>query len=284
MRNFGFYFKKGYALTKMALKGKGVFTKLILGLYLILSFFGKMFLFLRPIFLIADNNLAMMVVEAHDFEVNKLFEGINNKKRYSSLLLSNLYLEGILLAASIVFTAPFLIWSFMPAFYNPMISPYIFVSILSVVVLVIGIMITLIYSPMGFVTAKGKNLSAGDIMLLSKEGSKGTKGKVFFTNFLNYLFITLIIGAFVLAVYLVVLFLRDAGGVPLIADNFIILVILIGLIFVNIFGLLSIRMSNLVSLYSIYYDSVETKHIVVSTRGATKEAYVPLFSDDREDE
>ena len=57
MKKFGFYFKKGFVLVKMAMKGKSFFTKLLLGLYLILSFLGKMLFFLRPIFLIADNNL-----------------------------------------------------------------------------------------------------------------------------------------------------------------------------------------------------------------------------------
>ena len=268
----------------MSLKGKGVFTKLILGLYLILSFFGKMFLFLRPVFLIADNNLAMMVVEAHDFEVNKLFEGINNKKRYTSLLLANLYIEGILLIAAVAFLAPYLIWSLIPAFYNPNIPPMIFVIVASVVVVVIGIMLALTYSPIGFVTTKGKNLSAGDVMLLSKEGSKGIKGKVFATNFLIYLFIILIFAAFFLVVYLLVLFLRDESGQVLIFVNFVVMLILAGFIFLNIFVLISLRLSRLVSLYSIYFDSVETKHIVTSTRGAKQEAFVPLFSDDKEDD
>ena len=87
MKKFGFYFRKGYVLAKMAMKGKSLFTKLLLGLYLILSFFGKIIFFLRPIFLIADSNLAMMIVEGHDFELEKLFEGVNSKKRYSSRLL-----------------------------------------------------------------------------------------------------------------------------------------------------------------------------------------------------
>lgn len=284
MRNFSFYFRKGFALTKMSLKGKGVFTKLILGLYLILSFFGKMFLFLRPIFLIADNNLAMMIVEAHDFEVNKLFEGINNKRRYTSLLLSNLYLEGIILIAAVAFVVPFVVWSILPGFSNPTIPPMIFAIVAAVVVFVISIMIVLMYSPIGFVTTKGKNLGAGDILFLSKEGSKGIKGKVFFTNFLNRLFIVLIFGLIFLVIYLFVIFLRDEYGQPFMAVNFIVMLILAGFVFLNIFVLTTFRLSNLVSLYSIYFDSVETKHIVTSTRGAAQESYVPLFTDDKEEE
>lgn len=268
----------------MSLKGKGVFTKLILGLYLILSFIGKMFFFLRPIFLIADNNLAMMVVEAHDFEVNKLFEGINNKRRYTSLLLANLFIEGIMLISVVAFVVPFLVWFLMPAFYNPNIPPYVFMIVGGIVVFVIAIMLSLIYAPMGFVTAKGKGLSAGDVLLLSKEGSKGIKGKIFWTDFLNELFVTLITVAFIAVIYLLVLFLRDEHGVVLLPVNFAIMAVLIVYIFFNIFILLKFRMSKLVSMYSIYFDSVETKHLVTTTRGATQEAFVPLFTDDREDE
>ena len=268
----------------MALKGKGVFTKLALGLYLILSFFGKMFLFLRPIFLIADNNLAMMIVEAHDFEINKLFEGVNYRKRYSSLLLSNLFIEGIMLASAIAFLSPFVIWSVLPtAFYNKIIPPSVFIILVSVVVVVISIMLTLLYSPMGFVACKGKGLSSGDILFLSKEGSKGIKGKVFWLNFLTYLFLGLIFAGFVIVCYLIIYFLRE-GNQPTILANIFVALILIGFIFLDVFGLIGLRLRLLVSLYSLYYDSVETKHIVVSTRGASQEAYIPLFTDDKEEE
>ena len=283
MRNFSFYFKKGSALTKMALKGKGVFTKLALGLYLILSFFGKMFLFLRPIFLIADSNLAMMIVEAHDFEINKLFEGINSRKRYTSLLLGNLYIEGIMLISSVVFVAPFAIWQAIPLFYNQMVPPAIFAILGGVVVMVISIMLALAYAPMGFVATKGKGLSAGDVLYLSNQGSKGIKGKVFWTNFLNYFIITLVTAAFFLSAYLFILFLRD-GNQAMVIVNFIVLFILIGFIFVDIFLLSRVRLRNLISLYALFFDSVETKHIVVTTRGATPESFVPLFADDKEEE
>ena len=284
MRNFGFYFKKGTALTKMALKGKGVFTKLVLGLYLILSFFGKMFLFLRPIFLIADNNLAMMIVEAHDFEVNKLFEGVNSKKRYSSLLLGCLFTEGLVIAAVVIFTLPFIVWALIPTFYNYLVQPTVFISISAIFVVAIGIMLALVYSPMGFVAVKGKGLSAGDIMFLSKEGSKSIRSKVFFINFINYLVVTLVLGIFVLMAFLFIIFMRDDMGEVLLGANFLVMFVFLAMMFVDIFLLSFFKVSNLVSLYSLYFDSVETKHIVVSTRGATKEAYIPLFADDQEGE
>ena len=140
MKKFNFYFKKGFVLAKMALKGKSLFTKLLLGLYLILSFFGKFFLFTRPVFLIADNNLAMMIVEGHDFKIEKIFEGINRKKRYSSVLLSCLFVEGIALAATLLLVVPFVVLCFTyPPLYNPNLSPIIFVVIFGIAALVLAI-------------------------------------------------------------------------------------------------------------------------------------------------
>ena len=110
MKKFGFYLRKGFVLAGRATKGKSFFTKLLLGLYLILSFFGKMIFFLRPLFLIADNNLAMMIVEGQDFEFNKLLEGANSKKRYSSLLLSCILVDGLALIAALILVGPFGIW------------------------------------------------------------------------------------------------------------------------------------------------------------------------------
>ena len=283
MKNFSFYFKKGLILAKMSLKGKSIFTKLLLGLYLILSFFGKLLFFTRPIFLIADNNLAMMIVEGHDFELNKLFEGVNSKKRYSSVLLANLFVEGIVLAASIIFVVPFVVWSLIPNTYNAQVSPLIFVTIFGSAVAVFYFILTIIYSPMGYIAVKGKDLNAGDILFLSKEGSANAKGKVLGISLLNYLIISLILGAFIGGAIAVANILKDEYGMVLIGANFAILAILILLIIVDVFLLAIFKMAEVISLYSLFYDNVQAKHIVVTTKGSSSNEYVPIFSDDKED-
>ena len=284
MKTFGFYFKKGLVLAKMSMKGKSLFTRLLLGLYLILSFAGKLFLFTRPLFLIADNNLSMMIVEGHDFEINKLFEGVNSRKRYSSLLLSTLFIEGIALATAITFAMPYFIWGAIPNTYYYELNPMLFGYIFSGLVLVMVFALAVYYSPIGYVTCRGKDLSAGDILYLSKQGNAGIKGKVLALNVVYILIIVAVLAIFVGAMYLVIYFLRDPDyyDVILIA-NFIVLVLIIGMGMVDVFVLSAFKVALLSALYALFFDSVQTKHIVVATKGEKTDDYVPLFSDDKED-
>ena len=281
MKKFGFYFKKGFVLARRAAKGKSFFTKLLLGLYLILSFFGKMIFFLRPIFLVADNNLAMMIVEGHDFEINKVFEGVNSKKRYSSLLLSCFFVDGIAFIATLILVAPFGVW-LATGLYNPYMPPIIFLIIFGVAAAVLTIMLELCYAPKGYVTCKGKDLSCGDVLYLAKEGSVGIKGKIFGICLVNYLVIFLFMAVFFGLPVLLGLTMFDDEGYVSIFANFIIIILFVGFIFCDLFVLSVNRLAMKISLYSLYYDSVEAKHVIIAKRGNTKDVFIPLFSDDKE--
>ena len=282
MKKFGFYFKKGFVLAKMAMKGKSFFTKLLLGLYLILSFLGKIVFFLRPIFLIADNNLAMMIVEGHDFEIDKIFEGVNNKKRYSSLLLSCIFVDGISLAAALIMVTPFAVWSATPL-YNPYLPPIIFAIIFGIAAAVFSVILQIIYSPMGFVTCKGKDLSSGDVLYLAKEGSAAIKGKIFGIVILNYLFLAIFFAIFFyIPVFLGSNFFDEENYVAIFV-NFVTLFLFIGFIFADVFLLSKFKLSMRISLYSLFYDNVETRHVIIAKRGNLKDSFVPLFSDDKEE-
>ena len=281
MKKFGFYFKKGLVLAGRATKGKSFFTKLLLGLYLILSFFGKIIFFLRPIFLIADNNLAMMIVEGHDFEFDKVLEGVNSKKRYSSLLLSCILVDGLALFATILLVGPFGIW-YVTQLWNPYLPPYIFMIIFGIAAVVFTTMLQLCYAPMGFVVCKGKDLSAGDVMYLAKEGSVGAKGKAFGIIFVEMLVIGLVAAFFIGLPILLGSMLFDDEGYVSILVNFIALFFFIGFALLDVFVLSALRLSAKVSLYSLFYDCVETRHVVIAKKGATKDVFVPLFTDDKE--
>ena len=281
MKKFGFYFQKGFVLAGRATKGKSFFTKLLLGLYLILSFFGKMIFFLRPIFLIADSNLAMMIVEGHDFEINKVFEGVNSKKRYSSLLISGMFVDGIALIATLILVGPFLVWH-ITELWNPYMPPIIFVVIFGIAAAVLTVMLQLCYAPMGFVTCKGKDLSSGDILYLAKEGSVGIKGKIFGTIFANYIVMILFFAFFFAIPLLLGLNFFDDEGYVAIFVNIIAIIFFIGFMFVDIFVLSTFRLAMKISLYSIFLDSVETKHVVIAKKANAKDSFVPLFADDKE--
>lgn len=281
MRNFSFYFKKGFALTKVALKGKSFFSRLLLGFYLLVSFFGKLFFFLRPIFLIADNNLAAMVVEGHDFEMTKIFEGINVRRRYSSLLLSSLFIEAIVIGAAVAMVLPFYIWQ-VTNLYSPYLNPLIFIIAMGVVVLALAIALAIMFAPQGYVAAKGKDLNAGDILFLSKEGSKAIKGKIIGLYLLHHLFILLIEAVLIAGAY-VFLLIASNNLELVVLFTAITAVFLLALAVVEILFLPIFRLSLLNSLYSLYYDSVEVKHIVVASKGGDEEEFSPLFTDDKEE-
>ena len=281
MKKFSFYFRKGLVLAGRATKGKSFFTKLLLGLYLILSFFGKMIFFLRPIFLIADNNLAMMIVEGHDFEINKVFEGINAKKRYSSLLLSGMFVDGIAFIAALVLVGPFGVW-YATGLWNPYMPPLIFVIVFGVAAVVFTIIIELCYAPMGFVTCKGKDLSCGDVLYLGKEGSVGIKGKIFGVCFVNYLLIILVMAVcFGIPLFMGLTIFDDEDYVAIIVNIVAILLFLV-FIFLDVFVLSALRLSCKISLYSLYFDNVEAKHVIIARKGNGKDEFLPLFADDKE--
>lgn len=281
MKKFSFYFKKGFVLAGRAMKGKSFFTKLLLGLYLILSFFGKMIFFLRPIFLIADNNLAMMIVEGHDFEINKVLEGVNAKKRYSSLLLSGIFVDGIAFISTLLLVGPFGVW-YATGLWNPYMNPLIFVIVFGVAALVLTLILELCYVPMGFVACKGKDLSCGDVLYLGKEGSVGIKGKIFGVCFVNYLVIILFMAfCFGLPLFLGLTMFDEEDYVHIVV-NIVALILFIAFIFLDVFVLSIFRLSCKISLYSLYFDSVEAKHVVIATKGNGKDVFLPLFADDKE--
>ena len=162
----------------MALKRLSFFQKLLLALYFVGSFIGKFIFFLRPIFQIGDQNLALMLNEAHDLELNKIFEGTNDKKRYSSLLLSSLFVDAILVGLAVLLIVPFFVYGRMATYTSARVAMVVIMSVAAVLIVVLLIALLLIYSPSGFMAAKGVNLSAGDIMFLSAKASKGNKGKI----------------------------------------------------------------------------------------------------------
>ena len=281
MKKFGFYFKKGFVLAGRAMKGKSFFTKLLLGLYLILSFFGQLIFFLRPIFLIADNNLAMMIVEGQDFEINKVFEGINAKKRYSSLLLSGMFVDGLAFIATLILVGPFGVW-YATGLWNPYMPPLIFVIIFGVAAIVLTVILELCYAPMGFVTCKGKDLSSGDVLFLGKEGSAGIKGKIFGVCFVDYLLIVLVMAiCFGIPVFMGLTIFDDEDYVHILV-NIVATLLFLFFIFLDVFVLSKVRLSCKISLYSLYFDNVEAKHVIIARRANGKDVFVPLFADDKE--
>ena len=265
----------------MVFKKLSALDKILLGLYFLGSLIGKLIFFIRPVFLIADQNIGLMISETHDLEISKIFEGVNNKRRYSSLLLSNLFIDIIALGLLVALVVPFAIY--LPFSYRTG-TQVLAISLMSfggVVTSIVATIVILAYLPQGFVTAKGSNLSAGDVLLLSKHASKGNKGKIFLIYFLNYLIISAVLSLVIVMCYF---FWRSST----LSNRWIFaIVIVVVLLIYSMLELLlfpHIKVRAEVSLYCLYQDAVEAKHIVIAKRNsADKEEYIAVFTDDMED-
>lgn len=280
MHSFGYYFKRGSQLAKLLFSKRSFFDKLLLTLYFIGSLFGKFFFFTRPIFLIGDQNIALMLNEGHDVEVNKIFEGVNDKKRYSSLLLSNFFVDLIMFGAILIFVVPSLVFGLITPFDSSLLIAMIIVILGSIIVTLMYVALLVIYLPMGFVAAKGVDLSAGDILYLSKKATKGNKGLVIGTYIVYSLFIFLVLGGILGIAFLFYMLAINEEELLVIPAY----VALICLPILEIFVITRFRVALVSSLYAIYSDAIMTKHVVISKRAVSSfEEYVAVFSDDKEE-
>ena len=74
-KGYSYYHKKSWNTFSYVLKNKNFMDKCVLAFYTLLSMLGKLFLFSRPIFQIADNNLMAMIHKGHDYSVSLAFDG-----------------------------------------------------------------------------------------------------------------------------------------------------------------------------------------------------------------
>lgn len=278
MHSFGFYLKKGFALTKLMFRKRSFLDKLILALYFIGSLVGKLVFFLRPAFLIGDQNIALMLNEGHDVEVSKIFEGVNDKKRYTSLLLSSLFIDAIVIGLAVVLVVPFVVGSFTSDLVSVTVSMSIIYEVSAVVVGVLYVALLYIYSPMGFVTAKGVDLSAGDVLFLARKASKGNVGKFILLGIICYLPIYVSLGAIIGLAF--VFLILAVNATELFVIGAVVMLILIPVLEVFVFARLKVAYET--AFYAICSDSVIVKHVVLAKRNTTSfEEYVGVFSDDQ---
>ena len=281
MHSFSFYLKKGNELSKLVFRNKSFFEKLILVFYFLGSLLGRLIFFIRPVFLIGDQNIGLMLNEGHDIEVNKIFEGVNDKKRYSGLLVSSLFIDGLCVGLALITVLPFFLTALLASTpsVNVAFSIAMYVAIAFIVVLFVALCI--IYAPMGFVAAKGANLSSGDILYLSQKASKGSKGKMIGIYLIRFIPFLIVYG---LIIFLAFVFNNLAMNVNEYM-GFVVIPLILLIPILEIFLLVRFKVALVASLYALYSDAVEIKHIVIARRSASAtEEYSALFTDDMEGE
>ncbi len=283
MHSFGFYLKKGFTLTGLLFRKLRFMDKLLLALYFIASFFGKLIPFVRPVFLIGDQNIALMLNEGHDVEVTKIFEGVNDKKRYTSLVLSSLYIYAVVIGFGLVTVVPFVALALLGQLLFHILAMYITFTLLYIIAIVLLVCLVIamyfIYYPVGFVAARGVDLTAGDVMYYAKRASKGNIWKIFVLGLICYLPIYVSLIVILAAIY---------GSIYLSAvvnPFFIALTVVLALLIpiLELFAFIGLKVAYETALYAIFNDSIEVKHLVLARQSPESfDEYVAIFADDRE--
>lgn len=283
-RGFSYYLKKSSDLCSFVFGKQKFKDKLAFVLYMVASTIGKLFFLTRPLFLVADQNMANMIVNGHSFTIFKAFHGA--KERYFKIFFSELAIGMIYFALALIIVAPGALLYI--AYYQ-----YTYATI-AVIVLAVAWLITVIainynFRFLSFVAARNNELDFSDYIYNSRISTRGIKGMLFGTDLvwglLTFLLPVLMIGSLVLLV-----FIHDATRIysyngpynpnqPL----FIILAVLIiiGLVILNIFVIAPAQMKHIVSIYMIAEDNCKTtKSIVVKRKASNKVEYEPLFDED----
>ena len=180
--------QKSKDLIKFTLKHYSFKDKLVLVIYVLMSFIGKCIFFIKPVFDVADDNLARMIVETHYLNFPMVFKGI--KKRYGELLLVDTIrsLESLAIAL-VLFGLPFLVLSLTP---NPLTeqTPGHYIAYgLAVLTLIVSYLIGVKYWAVPHIILANSNLTGSDGMLMSKLSKKQYGGIVLLVSSLSILFV-----------------------------------------------------------------------------------------------
>ena len=267
--------QKSKDLIKFTLKHYNFKDKLVLVIYVLMSFIGKGIFFIKPIFDVADDNLARIIVETHYLNFPMVFKVI--KKRYGELLLVDTIrsLESLAIAL-VLFGLPFLVISLTP---NPAIEQtpgHFIIYGLAVLTLIISYLIGVKYWAVPHIILANSNLTGSDGMLMSKLSKKQYGGKVFLARLPYYLMVILFIGLFV-GTILIIQSITNYDNVLIVSVFSDIVPLILSLLWLVIYR---IYISKCVKSYLIYQEVIKiSKPIVAKQVSGDKLDYVPLFDD-----
>ena len=288
-RGFGYYFKKSSDLVSFVHGKQKLKDKLLFAVYVFASMIGKLFFLTRPLFLVADQNMANMIVNGHSFSILKAFEG--TKERYFKVAFSEL------VTGLIYFTIILLM--LIPGgllFLNAIsMQTFPFAVIVSVLLLIASIITCLALSYnfrfVSYVAAKNKELDFSDYLYNSRVSARGLKGMIFGNDVVTFLLAGLIplllIGLIALIGFVVGPLISSTATmsnyeetlllarVVTIVLTLIVLTALV-LLYINVFA--PRLMKSVVFTYLIAEDNVKTsRSIVVKRKSSNKVEYEPLF-------
>lgn len=270
-KKFGFYFSKGFKLAFYSMKNCSFFTKVQLCFYALISFIGKLFIFLRPIFEIADMNLAAFVAESRNVCFPKIFQG-TTKKRYVDLLCTELLTDVLIIVCyGLIAALPIaLLMSYAPSTLTLVVH-----YVLAIGGLIPAYLFAINIAPAGFIASKTTGLDVSDYLLNSKATIKGHRVGVTFV----YVIYDLIIGAILTGV---VFGLTNVVEIDVEEEalTFIILAAFIAFLVLLYFVIMRFKVAKLTNVYLVYKDSAKlSKSIAVKPVAGENLNYAPLFSE-----
>lgn len=257
-QGFGSYFRSGWRASFRVFHRKAK-TLIIYLFYYLASLLGRLFFFSRPLFESASLNLAEMSEKSGDFLVSKSFEGVNQGKRYKTLLLFDLVFD-LFLLAGLLLLGGISVGLFFFGYYlgaTPLLS-YTMAFCLAAPLWLLAL--AFLFSGLFFasfaasIVRDNPEIELSDLfyncMLSFKK--KG-KGALFLLHFLYDLFVLLYLG---LSVFVPYLLLSSSNIVLRIVGAFSILILALVFLFFSPY----LHLARQVSLYLYKKDQVESQN------------------------
>lgn len=274
----GYYFKKGRVEAHFVYRNMNFKQKLCFLIYLFVSFVGKLIIFSRPFFAIADENVGKMVSETRDLNLAEAFHGSNNSKKYFALLGTYFVRDLSLAAVAFIGSIPHLMYKGVqldsPGVYNELIG--LIFQIVSLVFIVLAVVIgALRYTAAGYIGANLNDAETSDVMFLARVHNRKVVGTAFWSYFVQAIVILPFIGG---GIYGIMFFNRFGMEFfwPLISVGIVLLWILFGVWF---FGVTCL--SQMTVRYNAYKDRVVLrKPISVKEVSGEELSYAPLYDDE----
>lgn len=202
-RDVIFYSRKAWKHSRISFKKLGLKQRGLLFVYVIMSFIGKLLFFTRPIFSVADENLAEKLNEQKPFSFWSIFDGTLKPEQYRALSLTYFITDLMLFVGLIaIVILPVMMWAFLvPAINNRfyLLGFYYGLTIFFVVLGILYVLFSLIYYvPIAFVSRRQTVYEPGLVLKTVNEGLR-KQGK-FNIFFINFLYLVLFVGAILLIV------------------------------------------------------------------------------------
>jgi len=168
-RSIGYYLIQGLSDTNWGFKHIPLSQRLLLLVYGLIAFFGKLFFFSRPLFTLAETNLVTLMNKRKPFSVWQMFDQANNREHYKRLMISYFVTDLFTLFFLFVLVlVPILIWLYLVPLlygYEVMVGLYNVLIMYFIALGIVGLLASFsYYRPLAFVSIHNPEFGSGSII------------------------------------------------------------------------------------------------------------------------